>query len=399
MPEIQQHSDSPIRLQSGHIPALDGLRGLAVIAVILFHLAAYLEPTSSLAIGVRDVLRFGWVGVDLFFVLSGFLITGILYDNRNSSTRLRGFYGRRILRIAPLYYVTLAIMAGLAPIVADPAHAAAFFQSLPWHGAYLTNIRLAVADSWSVAPMKTGHLWSLAVEEQFYLVWPAVMAIVLSRSKAGRVALIRICIALVVASIAFRLWVHPKHGLAAFTLLIARMDALVIGAAISLWIRGPKGVTVALQTSKPVLLVVGTALIGLGLLSASPYSYLHPLQQGAGYTLWAALFGAVLIRSATRQSELVDRVLTVRPLLATGRISYGLYLLHFPVIYLLDSAGLTSTGPIVFGLAVISVSFVAAQLSWVLIESPILRLKSYFPYDGSPKPSDRPSPSVLVSEN
>src|SRR5690606_22344517 len=126
---------------------------------------------------LRLMIRFGWTGVDLFFVLSGFLITGILYDHRTARERFRAFYGRRLVRIFPLYYATLALYALTSPLFASPEEVRDLVGALPWHVGYLTNVRIAVENAWAAAPIYTSHLWSLAVEEQFYLLWPALLAL------------------------------------------------------------------------------------------------------------------------------------------------------------------------------------------------------------------------------
>ncbi len=365
-----------------YIPALDGLRGLAVLAVIVFHLAPHaMDSAYSAEVShVVSFFRFGWVGVDLFFVLSGFLITGILYDNRRGASLLRAFYGRRLLRIFPLYYAGLAVYTAVIIVVAAPDATAAFFESLPWHAAYLTNIRVTIAGAWAAAPVHTSHLWSLAVEEQFYLLWPAIVLAAVKLSRSPRRTLIGICVLLVLVSIGFRLYLLPGYQLGAYTLLPARMDALAIGALVALCARGTEGVAPLLNLSGPVAAVCALALAGLALLSAGQWSYLHPLQQGLGYTLWAAFFASILIRSAGKENGRLARSLRLRPLLYVGRISYGLYLIHYPVIYVLDSVGMREFGFVLFCVAVFVASFLIATLSWRYLELPLLKLKRRLPY-------------------
>lgn len=197
-----------------------------MLAVIAFHLALYAEPSGSALANLRLMIRFGWTGVDLFFVLSGFLITGILYDHRTARERFRAFYGRRLVRIFPLYYATLALYALTSPLFASPEEVRDLVGALPWHVGYLTNVRIAVENAWAAAPIYTSHLWSLAVEEQFYLLWPALLALCGWAARrfglAGgdvRRAMMGVCASLVVASLVVRVFVLPPTSLASYVLL------------------------------------------------------------------------------------------------------------------------------------------------------------------------------------
>src|SRR5262245_10664845 len=162
---------------ASHIPALDGIRGIAILLVLLFHFGQYGHGLPYPAVFVdklfHRICQIGWVGVDLFFVLSGFLITGILYDSKGRNHYFRNFYVRRCLRILPLYYFSLILFLIVLPKL-FPLHTG--FRSLRqdsfWYWTYLSNVRVAYRgwDSFGVLD----HFWSLAVEEQFYLLWPIV---------------------------------------------------------------------------------------------------------------------------------------------------------------------------------------------------------------------------------
>ena len=174
MPQLAQTAP-PAPPARRHIPVLDGLRGLAVVLVLLFHL----DRLSGAAWPDRVLARLfgaGWVGVDLFFVLSGFLITGILVDTAAQRNFFRNFYARRALRIFPLYYALLVVGFAVYPTFAPAIHAdrdwRLFLDGQWWFWSYLANIRLAAVGG---APMNFGHLWSVAIEEQFYLVWPLLL--------------------------------------------------------------------------------------------------------------------------------------------------------------------------------------------------------------------------------
>ncbi len=378
--------------RSSYVPALDGLRGLAVLLVIGHHLAAYV-PVDGASIGaVTSAFRFGWAGVDLFFVLSGFLITGILYDHRDSPTLLGAFYARRILRIAPLYYTFLALYLVGVWAFGSPELSGSLADATPWHLAYLTNVRVALTDTWLAAPAHTLHLWSLAVEEQFYLLWPAVTVMVGWWASSPRKALMWACGGLVVASLAFRIWILPYTDLGAYVLLAARMDALAVGAFVALWVRGPAGIAPALRASWAVLGVGGVALLVLAAWSAGLKSYLHPVQQTVGYTVWAVVWAGVLVRAVAAQRGALVRSLTVRPLLATGRLSYGLYVVHYPALFVLHEAGVAEAGFVALCVSVVVVSYALAALSWRVVEAPAIALKHRFPY-GGPAPA---APAVVA---
>src|SRR5258706_538487 len=186
----------------GHIPALDGLRGVAILLVLVLHFAPYAPglqaPTVLLDRLYLRVSGIGWTGVDLFFVLSGYLITGILYDTRGSKHYFRQFYARRFLRIFPLYYVALALFLIILPW---PHSFDSVIRELRgdavWYWTYLYNMRVAATGFLPSSAL--GHFWSLAVEEQFYLIWPIVVL------WLGRKHLIVTCAVAVVAALACRL--------------------------------------------------------------------------------------------------------------------------------------------------------------------------------------------------
>ncbi len=160
------------RLSSQHIPALDGIRGIAILVVMMHHFTVYggMASTNALDRAFRTLTLPGWVGVDLFFVLSGFLITGILYDAKEKRHYFRTFYMRRVLHIFPLYYVVLVIVFLIAPrlFTADAA-LQSFTGEQWWYWTYLSNVSTALSG-WHEY-LAFGHFWSLAVEEQFYLLW------------------------------------------------------------------------------------------------------------------------------------------------------------------------------------------------------------------------------------
>src|SRR4029077_8518462 len=159
----------------GHLPALDGMRGLAVMMVLVFHFVGQMLPTNALERAIVGVTKHGLLGVDLFFVLSGFLITGLLYEAHDKPNYLRNFYMRRVLRIFPLYYGVLALVFFVAPLI-PPLLGPTLDYLLDrqaWAWLYGINVYLAGHEEWSFSYLN--HFWSLSVEEHFYLVWPFVV--------------------------------------------------------------------------------------------------------------------------------------------------------------------------------------------------------------------------------
>src|SRR4051794_24796932 len=221
-----------------HWPALDGLRGTAILAVLVCHYSALLP--QSPAVGT---LQIGWAGVDLFFVISGFLITGILLDARGTPNYFRNFYARRVLRIFPLYYGILAVtlLSMLAVRLATAPHGDAGLRQLwaaqPWLWTFTVNFWMPLQPTWNRWAEIVIPLWSLSVEEQFYLVWPLVVW------RSSDRALIRTCLAVMVGVLFLRLVLTAIRvdWFALYTMTPTRADALAAGALVAVLLRLPDG--------------------------------------------------------------------------------------------------------------------------------------------------------------
>jgi peptidoglycan/LPS O-acetylase OafA/YrhL len=331
-------------------PQLDGLRALAVMAVLFQHTW---RPDSP----------WGHLGVRLFFVLSGYLITGILAAAAPfpRGAALVSFYARRALRLFPAYYAVLLVSIALIPEVRATA---------PWHLGYATNLLFALTDQWR--PWQASHFWSLAVEEQFYLVWAPLVLFTPARWLPG------VAGALIVAAPAFRgavrLWDPTQVD--AHVLLPAALDAFGVGALLAL-----AGARAAARRLAPALLLA----IGLGGLLA--FVLAEPLggESVAGFTLaeTAALAPlAALVAAAARGDRTwLGRALESPPLRWLGRVSYGVYLYHVVLWWGLQqlAPGLGDPGPVPF-LAVTAATLAVAALSSRVLERPFNRLKARFPY-------------------
>jgi peptidoglycan/LPS O-acetylase OafA/YrhL len=343
------------------IPQLDAIRGVAILMVIA-HNTQGNYPNLNLGILSRD----GWMGVDLFFVLSGFLITGILLKTRPSEHYFRNFYVRRCLRIWPLYYSCLFFMFVMVPLL-RPSETAEIFapRSSPWW-AYLLFLQNFLVPVPTQATGLLGVTWSLAVEEQFYLVWPWVVRFC-SQAQLRFVAVAVIC-----ASPVLRLFLS-LHGINIYSPTYCRLDGLMAGALLALLIETP-----GFDSSRL------TRHAWIGMVTAAPLALLTEAL-GARWIVYSfvVIASACFIYLALFSSEnWLRAALTNRFLVYTGAISYGLYLLHkipfdgAKAFHLVRYQALVYQGLVLLG--GIAASYGLAALSWNLLEKPCLRLKRFF---------------------
>jgi peptidoglycan/LPS O-acetylase OafA/YrhL len=380
-PHPEPHGGTAPTGEPTHIPALDGLRGCAILAVLLLHFTSALAaPAGAPARAIKQVFSLGWTGVDLFFVLSGFLITGILADARATPHRYRTFYVRRALRILPLYYGFVLLLFIVPPLIGARAYTTSFADQLPYW-LYLQNV-------W---PMSSGaldfaaHLWSLAIEEQFYLVWPLVI-FTLSRTAA-----LRVCAFCLAGALAYRVvCVFTVDDLrAVYFHTFGRIDGLALGGAIALIARGGGGVA-RLRRMAPAVLAVSAAVLAAAPLHPSGFNPGGAYMVSVGYSALAFLFGAVLVLALDGGWPMLSRLLSARALRFFGRYSYGLYVLHVPLVGLARLAGVSPDafagtgwelpGLLAYVTLMFAASIVVALGSWNLYEKPFLRLKSRFAY-------------------
>lgn len=404
LPEHPSAESLQHRLISGEtrLPTLDGLRGVAILLVLVSHLTLYSEmsTTTLLDRAYQRVTLAGWVGVDLFFVLSGFLITGILLDLKGSSRFFRTFYARRVLRIFPLYYAFLAIFYIALPHLLLPKdQVLRLLADQKWYWLYLQNLQMAW-DGWPV-PKYFAHFWSLAVEEQFYLIWPLVVL------KFGRRGLIAVCLTSIVGSLALRtVLALTEQPLAAYMWMPARADALAVGALLAVFSRGPAGLSHLRRWTPHVAWGCGL-LLALIIVWKRRLHYDEFAVKTAGHTLLAVLFGTLLtVAVTTRHSSFAHRLFAAPLLAFFGRYSYGIYVIHHPLLVWISWQGLRADylppvlgshlpGALLFGAIGASASVALALVSWYLLEQPFLRLKRWFSYDQrQPIPAPGPMPGA-----
>jgi peptidoglycan/LPS O-acetylase OafA/YrhL len=384
--EKPRQTDSAI--VSGHLPALDGLRGIAILLVMVFHFTeSYLHSLGGVLYKASNV---GWCGVDLFFVLSGFLITGILYDAKNDGHYFRKFYMRRVLRIFPLYYGYLFAIFVLWPLAHQYSgfvHKDISEEIRLW--SYLTNYDYAFFSHPLITKFHLAHFWSLAIEEQFYLIWPFVIFFCPLKTA------VRVCLAGILVALLTRLFLVAGHvnPIVIFNLTPCRMDSLSVGALCALLIRADLNLSKLLRGALLIALFSGAGL--LLLLSrrgeSDPDS---PLMQSIGYSLFAFFFAGITLLSLRSSKDSILAWLLSCPLLALfGFYSYAIYVFHYPLVQTFDqwfpvetfSSHLHSRtlGIAAHVLCSVLVSLFIAVLSWNLYEKHFLKLKKYFVLSGA----------------
>ncbi len=369
----------------GHLLALDGVRGLAILMVIFCH--AFESDYESHGWFFREVgqtLHYGNTGVDLFFVLSGFLITGILFDSLQDDGYFRKFYARRVLRIFPLYYGVLLVCL----LLTHPLHL--HWGNMGWMLLlYLQNLRPAEIASFAPGSrLGLYHFWSLAVEEQFYLVWPAVVYFVRTRSGLMRTMLFAIGGALLLRVAMVLLGVAP---VTIHETTICRADSLLSGGVFALLYRSPDWERVKRWAPWGVVGAIA-AYVGMSRVIATwfPGEYLAGVlwSEGLSYTLLAIGF-ACLIAWALKAGSGCSWIFQRGWLRFLGKYSYGLYVLHVLVLTAMDVPlrgellRITHNKMVaVVGAGVVSlgISIVAAYASYHLYEKHFLKLKHHFDY-------------------
>ncbi len=361
--------------------SFNGIRGVAILLVFYFHLGPIASP--------RLHAGMAWAGVDLFFVLSGFLITGILYEARTNERYFRDFYVRRALRILPVYWgvLTLILIVGLvrhlhlAPaLIPDYL----FVQNLMrrhiiLNPAYINPIYLARNGPW-MFPLALGTFWSLCVEEQFYLVWPFVMRFIPRRQILLTIALVGAGCVLVTRLLLFT-FDHTAARLTDYVYyhFLTHSEGLLIGAALNLWLQQKRLTREALRGLSSWMFVTSAGVLTFALLIWGRHeetTFSNPVNQTVGYTLVSLVSAAILLRSLDDSSRL-SRMLRNRWLQGLGRVSYGFYVIHIlcPAIYIQWATA--HVQPVRVLLLPVSFlgTYAVAFLSFKFYESPFLKLK------------------------
>lgn len=383
----QKSSPQSVAYSRIHFASLDGVRGIAILLVIIYHFSSSLI-VLGFANPVLGLFRVGWCGVDVFFALSGFLITGILLDTKSSPDYFRNFYARRVLRIFPLYYGSLVVVFLLRLVLPDAGvwglHEGLLSPgSLLWPSLYVENFAIYLQGA-SVTGVTT-HYWSLAVEEHFYLIWPLLIWL------GTRRQIMFLAIAAVIFSLLSRtiIGLHGTSPGLVFGLTPLRMDGLAIGAIASLIIRGQSGMDVVIRRAGIAFVAAVLMLLGLLILRHTTHET-DPVMWIFAYPLVAAATAAGLLVGMGRGP--VRYVLSLRLLRWFGKYSFGLYVWHpiIGMILLHSEVSLVSPAsgkPVILLVALVALALdlLVAWLSFNLWEKRFLDLKRYFA-SGAPKP-------------
>ena len=360
---------------------MDGLRGLAILLVTCYRFGRTTQsaPSSS---WVTQILELGTHGVELFFVLSGFLITGILLDTRGQTNQLRNFFVRRGLRIFPLYFLAVIICVWLIPTLASLIGASSIEQAFApardqqfYLWCYLTNVQMSVVDAWCFGPLD--HFWSLAVEEHFYLFWP--LAIVLCRSRWllwSTMALAFSCVISRTAWLAF-----GGTATAAEVLTVWRCEGLLMGACIAMLVRSPT------QNWHGVARITRRAWLPVAIVAIALDATDRRILM-VNTTLWSAVWFCLLMNlAASSPAGWLSRFFCSSWLRGLGKLSYGMYVFQAPLVPLVAAlgwrAGVSLPLDLLYVVCMFAVTVGVAWCSWHGFEKHWLRLKDYFPQSES----------------
>jgi peptidoglycan/LPS O-acetylase OafA/YrhL len=369
-----------------HIKLLDGIRGWAIIFVMLYHFTISFQQTrglNSFDFLFAKIFGTGWLGVDLFFVMSGFLITSILYKSINNPSYFKNFYVRRLLRIFPLYYGVLFLLLIVIPTLSNSlAEKTAVMQENSfWFWSYLVNWKVAQLGTFN--GFQSGYMWSLAVEEQFYIFWPLFVRVFYK--KLIKASLFLFAISLAFKSIAFYL------GLTAttiYTMTFSHMDGLLLGSIFGvLFVKGTLSSEIIknlkLASCLSVVVIVVIALYTGG------FSFYNKIVASLGVTCASIIFCYVLIKTVyVGNSLLLQTLFSNHFVIRCGQLCYGLYLLHQPIGVIISEKVISTNAFEIGGsylpatlinvLLSFSLSLLCAQLSYTFFELHFLKLKKYF---------------------
>lgn len=377
--------------QQGRVRELDGIRGLAILLILFWHYGQNALPADTiLPARLARALSFTWSGVDLFFVLSGFLICGILLDNRDSKRYFSTFYLRRFFRIIPLYWLWILLYVivtriDLVPYMGFNAYYALTQPNLP-ASYYLTFTQnIWMADYGAFTSHWIDVTWSLAIEEQFYLILPLIVKIVPRRWLPLAFGLA------IVGAFATRVYYVQQYDIAAgmknYVSLVTRADALFAGALMAYWVRSPKMQAFMSARAWFWPSIFGVGFAGVAWLMWSGRSYLGTSSMLPwAYTAFMLMYGGLIGMTISRRFGLLTKVFSWEPLCQLGIYAYGLYMTHQAVNGLVH--GFIRQQPPIFAdatdvlptlLSCILVWFLSKFL-WRYFEQPFIKIGYRFKY-------------------
>lgn len=355
-----------------HCPQLDGVRGLAILLVTFYRFAKEVESEHSVLSWVERLAPIGGRGVDLFFVLSGFLITGILLQTKTRSGYFRNFFVRRSLRIFPLYFAALIFCLWIIPALFGSTAFDIPRANQGYLWTYLSNVRMSWTNEWCFGPLD--HFWSLAVEEHFYLVWPFIV-FCLSPKSLLRLSVSLIVLVGVARTIAAT---YPSLDLAVDVLTFFRLDGLCFGAALAVLMHqgvSTQNIESAAKWSLPLLVGIALIVAILGKRLLGIPSTLCP-------AIWAVLLALLLTRPV---GHWMSRFANNGLLRWLGKYSYGMYVVQLPLLSILTPTLVMSRlSTIISDRLWINIAFIATMflltmllgfLTYHLLEKHFLKLK------------------------
>jgi peptidoglycan/LPS O-acetylase OafA/YrhL len=363
----------PAQLFRGHIAELDALRGFGITMVILEHTWPYPREFSK-------PLNLSWILMDSFFVLSGFLIAGILLDSRSRPDYYGTFYARRALRILPVYYLLITVLTCSTMLLGNGYLYGGMTElhkwgSPWWFFVYLGNIPTAITGKGPIAARGSfAPLWSLQIEEQFYLLFPLLVHR-LNLKTLARTLVGLACLSPILRIVLY--WRYPANTLVQYVLLPCRMEGLALGALIAIRFRmGPWDLPKRKLTIMAISLVAITCLAG----AWSGYDFSRPFNRTIGFLISPIACAYVVLWLIRFRGSRLTACLRTAPLQHLSKISYGAYLFHLPIAAALvpisAALGVPALG---YGYLKVATVFILtvifASLSWRFFEGPLLRLK------------------------
>ena len=364
---------------TSRILELDGLRGIAILMVLAFHIFPVAEQFSNqgFTAWISKLSSMGWAGVDVFFVLSGFLITSILIREKNHPHYFRNFYTRRVLRIMPVYYLLITILF-VVNFLAGWIDIKTVLKSAAWFYTFTGNWLYAFND---VRGFYFEHLWSIAIEEQFYLVWP-IIVLRYEPKKISKIGIATMLFALL-TRVVLVFFSKDYGNTFPYYATISRLDGLMLGSMIATGFQ--TGLISQFPKNAAKFLIISLAIICTCIVyKPDALLWNNELMLTVGFSALALLAGALIIIAQTwNEAHFLRRFFRFPVLLFLGKYSYALYLFHWPVLFLIMNLFLkiSSVGFIpwlVFSLACFFVTIGLSFISWNILEYPILELKRYF---------------------
>jgi peptidoglycan/LPS O-acetylase OafA/YrhL len=373
--------------KSLRITELDGIRGTAILIVLIFHWIISEGGSGILPIYINNLAKFGWSGVDLFFVLSGFLISGILIDAKDSKDYFKVFYLRRFCRILPLYIVVLVLTVIVFYSSLTPeSHKWLFGFIHPWQSYLIFAQNFAMAIKNSMGSRMIDATWSLAIEEQFYFTLPFVIRY--CREKYLPFLFLTGIILAPIIRISIYLTLGAEDSATAnYVLPFCRMDALCFGALGAWMIRQPRTEEI-LQRFPPyaIYLISLMLFIGFFILSNMRLGFDSFLLISIGYTWIALFYFSVLWIAITRRESVIAAIFRLQILTLFGTLAYGLYLLHQPILGIMHNI-LRNSSPLITERFAFLVTFLAlgvlliiTYLSWTYFEKPLVKFGHQYRY-------------------